>query len=151
MQQWYWTGCFDMKIGLSFSRCLADIADGRVAMEDILVIIARTKFDPREDEQWTGIWQGYRQGSAGWNINPEWIDYPESDETRFRQIAIDLYEGGKLHQPRQFGTRPRRLPYYWLEAVLPDSELAQYPAVLDAWHQFKTVAGLSGVHLRQDW
>ena len=40
-----------MKIGLSYSRCIRDIIDGKVAMQDVLVIVARTDFDPRDDEQ----------------------------------------------------------------------------------------------------
>jgi len=45
-----------MKIGLSYSRCILDIVEGRVDIEDVLVLITRTDFDPRDDVQWTGIW-----------------------------------------------------------------------------------------------
>ena len=41
-----------MKIGLSYSRCVRDIVEGKVDMADVLVIIARTDFDPHNDEQW---------------------------------------------------------------------------------------------------
>ena len=41
-----------MKIGLSYSRCVRDIVDGKVDINDVLVIIARTNFDPRDDDQW---------------------------------------------------------------------------------------------------
>ncbi len=34
-----------MKIGLSYSRCVRDIVDGRVDIDDVLIIIARTDFD----------------------------------------------------------------------------------------------------------
>ena len=39
-----------MKIGLSYSRCVLDIVEERVDINDVLVIIARTKFDPNELE-----------------------------------------------------------------------------------------------------
>jgi hypothetical protein len=44
-----------MKVGLSYSRCISDIIDGKVAMQDVLVIVARTGFDPTNDEQWCSI------------------------------------------------------------------------------------------------
>jgi hypothetical protein len=131
-----------MKIGLSYSRCVRDIVDGNVDISDVLVVIARTDFDPRVDEQWSGIWSGYhdRYGLS----NPEWAKYPDEDEDRFRSVSIELWETGKLHQPRQFGTHPRRLPYYWLEATLTDSSLEDNPAVKRAWEQFQVVSGLAG-------
>ena len=75
--------------------------------------------------------------------NPEWSDYPDEDEDRFRSVSIELWESGKFHQPRKFGAHPSRLPYYWLEASLPAEELEDNPAVKRAWEQFQIVAGLS--------
>ncbi len=137
-----------MKIGLSLSRCLLDMIEGRVNPDDVLVVIARTDFDPNDKEQWDAIWLGYTSGN-GLSAR-EWANYnPDDTEAsdRFRQLAIDLWETGKLHQPRKFGWRPRRYPYYWLEAVLPHSELERNPAVLDAWQKFQTVAGLANVQI----
>jgi hypothetical protein len=138
-----------MKIGLSYSRCVRDIVDGTVDIADVLVIISRTDFDPRVDEQWAGIWEGYhdRYGLS----NPEWANYPPEDEDRFRDVSIELWETGKMHQPRQFGAHPRRVPYYWLETVLPDSEIQSHPAVKDAWDQFQTIAGLTNVKLDKSY
>jgi len=50
-----------MKVGLSYSRCVRDIVDGQVDIDDVLVLITRTNFDPHDDEQWRGIWIGYGQ------------------------------------------------------------------------------------------
>ena len=132
-----------MKIGLSYSRCVRDIVDGVVDINDVLVVISRTDFDPRDDEQWTGIWRGYRM-RAGWS-QPEWITYPEEDESKFREVSIALLEQGKFHQPRQFGSHPRRMPYIWLEAVLPSEELETNPAAKTAWDNFQVIAGLTNV------
>lgn len=134
-----------MKIGLSYSRCVRDIVDGTVPMEDVLIVISRTDFDPRDDDQWSGIWTGYRD-SYGLS-RPEWSKYPAEDEHRFRNVSVELWETGRLHQPRQFGYHPRRMPYYWLETVLPDSELESRPAVKQAWEQFQVIAGLTNVKL----
>jgi len=137
-----------MKIGLSYSRCVRDIVDGVVDIADVLVIIARTDFDPHDDAQWSSIWTGYHN-SFGMS-NPEWRNYPPEDEDRFRSVSIELWEWGKLHQPRKFGANPARLPYYWLETGLPSDELDRFPAVKMAWEQFQTVAGLAGVKFDKD-
>ena len=136
-----------MKIGLSYSRCVRDIVDGIVDMHDVLVVIARTDFDPHDDEQWAGIWQGYHN-SYGLS-NPEWRNYPPEDEDRFRSVSIELWETGKLHQPRKFGTHPRRLPYIWLETVVANEDLEKSPAIKDAWNQFQVLAGLTSTKLDQ--
>ena len=138
-----------MKVGQSYSRCVRDIVDGTVSIDDVLVVISRTDFDPHDDEQWSGIWQGYRERHG--LSNPEWYDYPEEDESKFRSVSIELWETGKLHQPRKFGTYPSRRPEYWLEAVLPDSELESRPAVKDAWDKFQMVAGLTNVKLDREY
>ena len=138
-----------MKIGLSYSRCIRDIVDGKVDINNVLVLITRTDFDPHNDEQWSSIWSGYGGGQTFGNpfSNLEWMDYPAEDEDKFRGVSIELYDSGKMHQPRKFGAHPTRRPEIWLEAVLPDSELEHNPAAKDAWDRFQTIAGLTNVTL----
>jgi hypothetical protein len=133
-----------MKIGLSYSRCIRDIVDGVVDMDDVLVVITRTDFDPNNDEQWAGIWAGYGGGQTFGNpfSNPEWMDYPAEDEQKFREVTVKLYSTGRMHQPRQFGAHPSRRPEIWLETFLPPAELEHNPLVKKAWNQFQVVAGL---------
>lgn len=128
-----------MKIGLSYSRCVRDIVDGVVDIDDVLVVIARTDFDPNNDKQWDSIWHGYHNRS-GWS-NPEWADYEDQD--LFRSVSIELWEQGKLHQPRKFGAHPSRLPYYWLEVGLQSADIDSNPTVKKAWEQFQILAGLA--------
>jgi len=136
-----------MKIGLSYSRCVRDIVDGKVDIEDVLVVIARTDFDPRDDKQWDSIWHGYHNRS-GWS-NPEWEDYEDQD--LFRSVSIELLETGKLHQPRKFGAYPTRRPEIWLETVLVEGDLEANPAAKMAFEKFQTVAGLSNVTLDESY
>jgi hypothetical protein len=138
-----------VKIGLSYSRCVRDIVDGTVDINDVLIIITRTDFDPRNDEQWNSIWTGYGGGQTLGSVwsNPEWNNYGPEREEEFRKTSIDLLETGRLHQPRQFGTRPSRRSEVWLEAVLPSSELDRNPAAREAWDRFQTIAGLTNVTL----
>jgi hypothetical protein len=140
-----------MKIGLSYSRCIRDIVEGRVDIDDVLVLITRTDFDPRDDEQWAGIWEGYCRGGLS---RAEWGHYDfdsKEDENKFRSVSIELWETGKLHQPRKFGRHPTRRSEIWLETVLPDSELESRPAVKDAWDKFQMVAGLTSVKLDREY
>ena len=127
-----------MKIGLSLSRCVRDIVEDRVNIEDVLILITRTDFDPTVQEQWDSIWIGYQ------SMNPEWYGL---DHDRVRDVVMQLWDTGRIHQPRKFGARPQRRPEIWLEAVLPDSELEQNPSVKAAWDQFQVLAGLAGATL----
>ena len=140
-----------MKIGLSYSRCVLDIVEGRVDADDVLVVITRTNFDPHDDTQWAGIWDGYCLGGLS---NPEWGHYDfnsKEDEDRFRSVSIMLYDDGKMHQPRKFGARPARRPEIWLEAVLPSTELEKNVAAKDAWNNFQVIAGLTNVKLDNEY
>lgn len=126
-----------MKIGLSFSRCVADIVQGTVDIHDVLVVVARTDFDPNINEQWNSIWHGYE--SRG-----EWYGL---DHDATKQVTLDLWNLGKLHQPRKFGAFPSRRPEFWLEAVLPSSELERNPAAKAAWNKFQNIAALTDVEI----
>lgn len=140
-----------MKVGLSYSRCVLDIVEGRVDINDVLVVITRTDFDPRDDNDWTGIWAGYCRGGLA---NPEWGDYDffnPSDEAKFRAVSIMLWDDGKFHQPRKFGANPRRRREFWLETFLPPNELENNPTVKLAWEKFQVVAGLTNTRIDSDY
>jgi hypothetical protein len=127
-----------MKIGLSLSRCIRDIVEGHVDINDVLILITRTDFDPTVAEQWASIWEGYTI------FNPEWADL---EHDTVQNTVMRLWESGRIHQPRKFGLNPPRRREFWLETVLPDSELESRPAVKEAWDQFQLLAGLTGVKL----
>jgi len=126
-----------MKVGLSLSRCMRDIFNGTVDEQDVLVIVARTNFDPHNDNHWNQIWDGYTLGGMS---HPEWADFID-DYDDFRRMAIRLYDGGKIHQPRQFKAHPPRLPYYWLDTIVSPEE--HNPAQQKAWDNYKMITGLS--------
>ncbi len=131
-----------MKIGFSYSRCVRDIANGDVDIDDVLIIISRTDFDPTNDEQWSSIWAGYRMRS-GWS-NPEWADCTDTDEQRYRDISMELYSQGKLHQPRKFGAHPRRSSYVWVDTGPVGHEQFQQPdAVQQAWRNYVMLSALT--------
>ena len=130
-----------MKIGFSYSRCVRDIVEGNVSMDDVLVIISRTDFDPRDDEQWAGIWQGYRGGGLS---RPEWVSTTDEDEARYREVSKELWESGRLHQPRQFGHHPARCSYTWVDTgPIGHEQYAQPDAVQQAWRNYLTLSALT--------
>lgn len=128
-----------MKIGLSMSRCVRDIFEGNVDIADVLVVVARTDVDPHNDKHWNSIWDGYLYGGYS---NPEWAGLEEHKE-EMRRVLVELYDSGKLHQPRQFGAHPPRLPYHWLDTFAPEKAIATNPAAQKAWENYKLIAGLS--------
>jgi len=129
-----------MKVGLSLSRCVRDIFEKRVDYQDVLVVISRTDFDPNNDKHWAQIWEGYLYGGVSAAVWHGLADY----EQEIRTICVSLYEEGKLHQPRQYGSASRfRADYVWLDTVVCDDDLEHKPAVKKAWEQYKILAGLT--------
>jgi len=126
-----------MKVGLSLSRCMRDILEERVDIHEVLVVIARTDVDPRNDAHWKNIWDGYLYGGYS---HPEWAGL-EDHEQEMRELLIDLYDAGKLHQPRQFGAYPQRMQYHWLECIVPQNEMN--PAQQKAWDNYKLITDLT--------
>ena len=128
-----------MKVGLSFSRCMRDLYEEKVKFDDVLVIVSRTNIDPYNDKHWDSVWEGYKRGGYS---HPEWSNYKDKSDD-FRKLAARLYDNGKLHQPRKFKLgNPVRLPYYWLDLVVPVEDLEELPAVKAIWEQYQIVAGL---------
>jgi hypothetical protein len=134
-----------MKVGASLSRCVRDIYEGKVDIYDVLVIVARTDFDPENDAHWNAIWKGYAGGDKLGNMysQPEWASIPAEDEQAVRDICIDLKTMGKLHQPRQYGAHPQRLHHHWYDVILSDYVVDSNPAAKKAWDNYKMIAGLS--------
>lgn len=134
-----------MKIGTSLSRCVRDIYEGTVDMHDVLVIVARTDFDPENDAHWSNIWRGYAGGDnfMGSHSQPEWNSIPAEDEQVVRDLCVQLKKTGKLHQPRQYGAHPQRMAEYWYDVVLTANVVDSNPAAKKAWDNYKLIAGLS--------
>jgi hypothetical protein len=134
-----------MLLGTSLSRCVKDIYKGKVDIYDVVVIVARTNFDPENDDQWSNLWRGYAGGghSGSLHSQPEWFDIPADDEQKVRNICINLKKRGKLHQPRQFGAFPPRLDQYWYDLMLTADVIDSNPTAKKAWENYKLIAGLS--------
>jgi hypothetical protein len=128
-----------MKVGLSLSKCVVDIFLEKVDYYGILVITTGTRFDPTIDSEWKSIWRGYS------TYNGVWEPYV-NEEATFKQIVLDLHYTGKLHQPRNFSGTPYRDPLSrtWYDVMPVIDEIESNPTLANSWHQFKTLAALTG-------
>jgi len=141
-----------VKVGLSYNRCIRDILDGVVQEPDVLVIVTGTKFNPHNDDDWERIYYGYKSyWDSGYAKCGIW-----HGELAYRELTIQMYDNGKIHQPRLFnaGRPPSRIFMeilgpgpHWRDLVLITEDLDQKPAVRDAWEQFQILARLSDVQI----
>ena len=100
------------KVGFSLSRCIVDILEGRVKLEDVERIEARTRFDPENKVHRDEIWYGYTE----WNYwsNPVWMPYKDRRE-EIEGIYLQLYRTNRLVQPRLQGQWPEFANVIWKE------------------------------------
>ena len=113
-----------MKIGLSFGRCIRDIVKGEVDINDVVVIVARTRM---EDE--FSMFDVVRQYS--------WDVLRGLDLAECQVVAKALRDSGKLHQPRLMGAWPSNVPdsYVWMDLVPTAKDMS--PGVKDAWETYR--------------
>lgn len=122
-----------MKIGFSFGRCVRDIVNGEVSLEDVLVIISGTHMET--PEQMKGVVRTYLS-------YPEYLDGCDAD--RCQEVARQLWYAGKLHQPRRYGASATHIPeaYVWMD-VVPTAKDAD-PAVREAWQGYRMLLAMRG-------
>lgn len=84
-----------MKIGTSLGKCVKSLLDGDVAYDDVLFIVSNT--NGPDESRLRDIMTEYYYGPA----RPEY-DMSEHDFDDVVQMAISLFQDGKLFQPRMF-------------------------------------------------
>lgn len=84
---------YSKMIGLSLSFCVKDIIEGRVDLESVDKIITGTFFTDRDSFN-DGMKYGY--------CRTYWRKHPD----RAHEIAMQLWDAGKLDQPRARGETP---------------------------------------------
>ena len=126
-----------MKIGFSFNHCMRDILEGRVLLEDVLLLVTSTRFENLLDME--KVVDDYRLH--------EWYDL---DRTELVTIATHLYTTGRIHQPRTFGTYRTQImsEYAWVDLV--PTSLENHPTVRDAWEQYRLVLRIINEEIPDD-
>ena len=89
-----------MYIGTSLGRCLQSLLLDKVSKDDVLVIITRTKSETLE--QFIGIVKQYHEEGNFTSSRPAEYDLAVKPWEDVEKLATDLYNGGKIHQPRNF-------------------------------------------------
>lgn len=122
-----------MKVGFSLGRCIRDIVTGIVDVEDVIVIVAGTRFE--NQEQLKGIVAEYM-----------WRDsyLIGLNEDECQGVASVLYREGKIHQPRNFGTYRNVMPEECVWADLFPTGGHNDPMVQEAWQAYRSMLGLTG-------
>jgi hypothetical protein len=106
-----------MLIGTSLSFCVKDIMEGRVKLDNVILIITGT--NSKGKDSWEQILNTYSE--TYWRSNPE----------KGIEIANQLLFTGRIFQPRASNHEPLNHFEYWIEEklVLPFTDCLQ--AMLD--------------------
>lgn len=88
-----------MKIGFSLGRCIRDIVNGEVALDDVAFVIAATNI--HSEEQLAQVVDSYLYRD----------DYLYMlDEQLCREVALELWNSNRILQPRRQGMHRHKQP-----------------------------------------
>ena len=137
-----------MKIGFSLGRCIRDIVNNVVDIEDVVVIVAGTRFETED---------ALRDIIREYTYRDEYLY--GLDEEQCYGVAVTLFTGGKIHQPRNFGHYRGAVVGEAVWADLVPTGGYDDPMVQEAWQAYRAMLGLTGngvttqdrERLEQDW
>ena len=123
-----------MKIGFSFGRCIRDIVEGVVDIDDVCMLVCRTHIESRDKIE--GV-----IGEYLWV--PRYLGGLDKDQCL--DVAYKLWDDGKIHQPRMYGVHyaSRGEQHLWMDLYPSVTEVS--PVVEEAWNQYRMTLGL--VHM----
>jgi hypothetical protein len=115
-----------MKIGFSLGRCIRDIVQGNIDINDVAFIIAATNI--HEIDQLGRVIDDYMFRE----------DYLYGlDETHCHAIALELWNANKILQPRRQGMHRHRQPEGSLWVDLFPTALSTNEAVKKSWDAYR--------------
>jgi hypothetical protein len=124
-----------MKIGFSFGRCLGSIVRGEIALEDVLVIIARTRMETEAHVR--GVVAEYMH-RHGYLLG--------LDQAECERVGINLFNTGRILEPRANNVGagmsvPR--DYIWMDLSPTAPHGVQSEAVKLAWDHYRLLITLT--------
>jgi hypothetical protein len=122
-----------MKIGFSFGRCVRDIVDGVVDINDVLLIVGRTRMPNRESVEW--VINEY--------LNTNYL-YGR-DPARCMEVGLALYDTCRVIEPRGVvGGSAMQVPAdcVWMD-LFPTVTERPSESVRTAWEQYRMLIGLT--------
>jgi len=126
-----------MKIGFSLSNCIIDIVNGKVDVNDVMLIVTSTYFNIDRTDSANNLVKYHTAGLGAWTFMSN-----EQRELATTTINI-LLANGKIYQPREHNAPPWRMPFHWANVVRTDVDMAQNPALKKAWDTYKLLGDLS--------
>jgi hypothetical protein len=115
-----------MKIGFSLGRCIRDIVNGKVDLDDVAFIITATNI--REKEQLAPVISDYM-------FRDDYLYGLDEDECH--RIADELWESNKLLQPRRQGLHRHKQPANSVWVDMFPTELSENQSVKTAWDNYR--------------
>jgi len=124
-----------MKIGFSFGRCLGSIVRGEVALDDVLVIVARTHMPQEEHVREVVAEYMHRRGYL-----------LGLDQTECERVGVELFNTGRILEPRANNigagmSVPR--DYIWMDLFPTAPHGVQSVAVKQAWEHYRLLITLT--------
>ena len=124
-----------MKIGFSFGRCLGSIVRGEVALEDVLVIVARTRM--ATESHVIGVIAEYMH-------RPGYLQ--GLDQAECERVGLELFNSGRVLEPRANNVGvgmsvPR--DYIWMDLSPTAPHGVQSDSVKLAWEQYRLLITLT--------
>jgi hypothetical protein len=120
-------------IGTSLGKCLCSILKGEVSEDEVFLIVTGTRA-PTMTEYLAVVGEYYykRYGSS--------YDLTLWEPDTVQELAMRLWNAGKIHQPRNFGAQPGFYQPLWIEIIPP--HLLNQPAVKNLYNQIVMVSRL---------
>lgn len=120
-----------MKIGFSFGRCIRDIAEGKISLDEVAFIISSTNIQKRD--QILGVISEYR-------TSYQYLRGVDNDLAM--QIAYDIWDTGRLIQPRRQGIARHQQPENSIWVDIFPTALSDNMVVKNAWDAYRTMINM---------
>lgn len=115
-----------MKIGFSLGRCVRDIVNGDVSVNDVAFIIAATHINSKE--QLDGVVEMY-------SYEPNYL--LGLDVNKCKEVAATLWDGHKILQPRKEGMHRHTQPENAIWVDMYPTVPSQNESVKKAWDGYR--------------
>ena len=93
-------------IGYSVSRCVRDIVKRKINIYAVEIIIGRTMIE--NEQHIAEVARGYFELPKS-----DYRSWADLDIEKCKDVLLELYRDGKLHQPRLYGKYPIRMDNHW--------------------------------------
>jgi hypothetical protein len=115
-----------MKIGFSLGRCIRDIVNGEVALDDVAFVIAATNI--HEEVQLLQVVDSYLYRD----------DYLYMlDEAECQRVALELWNSNRILQPRRQGMHRHKQPENSVWVDMFPTVNSNNEAVKKAWDAYR--------------